>query len=125
MRRSAYGVFAAVLGGCDAAPQLAPDAGATVTAIADDYYALVLERAPETAELAAIDSEHHEGLFDNRPAAYDVHRRAEDRLQARLSAIRLDDLAGTPQVRQFPGGLLRSRSLRTPTVDHHVRVLVW
>jgi hypothetical protein len=66
-RRTAYCVFAAVVGGCDAAPQLAPDAGAAVTAIADDYYALVLKRAPETAYLAAIDSARHDGLFDNRP----------------------------------------------------------
>jgi uncharacterized protein (DUF885 family) len=97
LRRSAYGVFAAVLVGCDAAPPLAPDAGAAVTAIADNYYALVLERAPEVAYLAAIDSARHDGLFDNRPAAYVAHRQAEDRLQARLSAIRLDDLAGTPE----------------------------
>jgi hypothetical protein len=28
-------------------------------------------------------------------------------------------------VRQFTGGLLRSRSLRTPAVDHHVCALIW
>ncbi len=83
-------------GGCVSTTPTAPDPHSAVDALADDYYAFVLERAPETAYLAAIDSERHDGMFDNRPAARDAHQAVEDDLHARLAAIDLEQLAGTP-----------------------------
>lgn len=86
-----------MLGGCNASPPAGAGARAAINAVADEYYAYLLDRSPEMAYLAAIHTERHDGLFDNRPAARDEDRRVEDALQARLSAIRLDAIAGSPE----------------------------
>ncbi len=73
------------------------DPAATINDIADRYYAWALQRAPELAYFAAIDVEHHDGLFDNSPAAQTGHEAFEDALLAEILAVDIRALAGTPE----------------------------
>ncbi len=73
-----------------------PDSAATVTSIADDYYAHVLSTSPEVAYFAGIELERHDGLSDNSPEALAANNAVIDGLLTRLSEIDPDELAGKP-----------------------------
>ena len=88
------GLFGATACTQQAAPT---DPAATVNDIADRYYEWALKRAPERAYFAAIDVEHHDGLFDNSPAAQAEQEKFEDALLAEMLAIDIDSLAGTTE----------------------------
>ena len=67
----------------------------SVNAIADRYYEWRLQTTPEDAYFAAIDMDHHDGLFDNSPEAMAASRQFEDALLAELQAIDIDSLQGS------------------------------
>jgi len=73
------------------------DPAATINDIADRYYAWALQRAPENAYFAAIEVDHHDGLFDNSPAARAEHEKFEDAMLAEIRAIDISTLAGTTE----------------------------
>lgn len=68
---------------------------APVSALADDYYAWILERWPEEAYFAGIEPERHDGMFDNSPAALVEAQAFEDALYAKVRAIDMNELAGS------------------------------
>jgi uncharacterized protein (DUF885 family) len=70
---------------------------AAVDAIADEFYAAVLEVQPEVAYFAGVEIERHDGLTDRSPAAERRWQAREDRWLSRLHAIDPDSLiAGSP-----------------------------
>ena len=73
------------------------DPAATINDIADRYYAWALQRAPENAYFAAIEVDHHDGLFDNSPAARAEHEKFEDAMLAEIQAIDISTLTGTTE----------------------------
>ena len=73
------------------------DPAATINDIADRYYEWALRRAPELAYFAAIDVDHHDGLFDNSPAAQAENEAFEDALLAEILAVDISALVGTPE----------------------------
>ena len=81
-----------------AAPPLAAagnPAGA-VTALADEYFAGLLERSPELATFWGLNDARHDGVIDASPEAFARWRDREDAWFARGSAIGAAGLEGTP-----------------------------
>ena len=81
-----------------AAPPLAAagnPAGA-VTALADEYFAGLLERSPELATFWGLKDARHDGVIDASPEAFARWRDREDAWFARVSAIGAAGLEGTP-----------------------------
>lgn len=72
-------------------------AAASVTAIADRYYALALERTPETAYFSGIELPQHDGMEDNSPAARQVTAADEDDMLQALEAVDISVLIGKPE----------------------------
>ncbi len=72
------------------------DSAAVVNAVADDYFAHVLETSPEIAYFAGIELERHDGLSDNSPEALAANNAIIDQLLARLSDVSADELVGEP-----------------------------
>jgi len=70
---------------------------ALVTRIADDYYAWVLEKAPEMAYFSGVELPRHDGLEDNSPAAYQARMAVVDGWLSELEAVAADELAGRPE----------------------------
>jgi len=100
----------------------AVDPAASVNDIADRYYAWTLRRAPEQAYFSAIDIEHHDGLFDNSPAALSTAEEFEDALLAELQAIDVAALAGSPE---WVTAALLSQKLRSDTDVRICRQELW
>ncbi len=65
----------------------ADEAAESVNRLADRYYDLVLERAPETAYFAGVEIARHDGISDNSPAALARAESEDDALLVRLEAI--------------------------------------
>ena len=82
---------------CSTAPSKQPDAAAQVTAVADAYYAAVLNEMPEQAYFAGVALERHDGLSDRSPAWLAGWERREDAWLAALDAIDADALIGKPE----------------------------
>lgn len=78
------------------APEIeaATDAVATVTAIADRYYAFALTTTPELAYFSGVEIERHDGLTDNNPAAGEAAQGEIDALLGDLETIDASTLAG-------------------------------
>jgi len=79
-----------------ATPTEAPDPSATVSAVADAYYAHVMETNPEAAYFSGIELEHHGGLHNNSPAAGAASNAAIDSMLAELRAVDSNALLGDP-----------------------------
>jgi uncharacterized protein (DUF885 family) len=78
------------------APEIAAaaDTVATVTAIADRYYAFALTTTPELAYFSGVEIERHDGLTDNNPAAGEAAQGEIDALLGDLETIDASTLAG-------------------------------
>ena len=78
------------------APEIeaATDAVATVTAIADRYYAFALTTTPELAYFSGVEIERHDGFTDNNPAAREAAQVEIDTLLGDLETIDASTLAG-------------------------------
>ena len=74
-----------------------PDAAATVTAIADRYYAVTLEHTPETAYFAGVDLDWHDGMSDNSPEARQAAEAEVDEWLRGLKSVDADTLIGQPE----------------------------
>ena len=73
-----------------ASPAVAIDVdetAASINRLADRYYDLVLERAPETAYFAGLEIERHDGISDNSPVALARAESEDDALLAELAAV--------------------------------------
>ena len=70
------------------------DATETVTALADRYYAITLERTPETAYFSGIELPRHDGMEDNSPAARQAAGAEVDEMLRELELIDTDALTG-------------------------------
>ena len=79
-----------------ATPAETPDYSATVNAVADAYYAHVIETSPEAAYFSGIDLERHDGLRNNSLAAGAATNAAIDAMLAELRAVDSDALLGDP-----------------------------
>ncbi|MCI0516763.1 MAG: DUF885 domain-containing protein [Woeseiaceae bacterium] len=80
---------------CSAAPDHAQLPVADASALADEYYAWLLERAPEEAYFSGVEIERHNGLFDNRPEALQEAHRFEDTFAEKLRSVDATGLEGT------------------------------
>ena len=93
-------ILAFLLVGCSpkeaATPAETPDYSATVNAVADAYYAHVMDTSPEAAYFSGIDLERHDGLRNNSLAAGAANNAAIDAMLAELRAIDSDALLGDP-----------------------------
>lgn len=76
--------------------ETAPDPAGTVTAVADDFYAFVLETTPETAYFAGIELDRHDGIRDNSLEALARNDAAIDAMLAELRTVDSDALVGSP-----------------------------
>ncbi len=74
-----------------------PDAAATVTAIADHYYAFTLEHTPKTAYFKGVDLDRHDGMSDNSPEARQAAEANVDEWLRGLRSIDADTLIGQPE----------------------------
>ena len=74
----------------------APDPAAAATALADEYFAGLLERAPELATFWGLKDVRHAGVLDASPEAFARWRAREDGWLARAAAIDPAGLEGTP-----------------------------
>lgn len=92
---------ALALGACsrDQVPAVDPadTAAATVTRVADRYYAETLARTPEVAYFSGIELDSHDGVADNSPEAREAAELAEDEMLAELEAVDADLLLGRPE----------------------------
>jgi uncharacterized protein (DUF885 family) len=82
---------------CSTAAPTRPDAAARVTAVADEYYAAVLNEMPEQAYFAGVALERHDGLSDKSPAWLAGWQKREDAWLAALDAIDAGALIGKPE----------------------------
>jgi uncharacterized protein (DUF885 family) len=73
------------------------DPAAITTALADEYFAGLLERTPELATVWGLSSARHDGVFDGSPAAFERWRAREDAWLARMNAIDQTALGGKPE----------------------------
>ena len=89
-------MFSLMLVCCSTAPPTRPDAAARVTAVADEYYAAVLNEMPEQAYFAGVALERHDGLSDKSTAWLAGWQKREDAWLAALDAIDGDALFGKP-----------------------------
>jgi len=69
-------------------------AAATVTRIADRYYATALELTPEVAYFAGVELPRHDGMQDNSPAGRQAQEAIEDEMLAELETIDTSQLTG-------------------------------
>jgi uncharacterized protein (DUF885 family) len=67
-----------------------PATAATVTEIADRYYAITLQRTPEAAYFSGVELSRHDGMEDNSPAA---RHAAEAEVDEMLGALELIDVS--------------------------------
>lgn len=90
------GVLATVIGlaSCNQPAGQAPVV-ADVSALADEYYAWLLQRAPEEAYFSGVEIERHDGLFDNSLEALQDAQRFEDAFNDKLQSIDAASLEGT------------------------------
>ncbi len=72
-------------------------AAAAVTAVADRYYAGVLERTPETAYFSGIELERHDGMEDNSPVGRTLAAGEVDAMLHDLEQIDIAALIGKPE----------------------------
>ncbi len=72
-----------------------PPAMASIGEIADEYYAWLLNRAPEEAYFSGVEIDRHDGLFDNSPQALLKAQAFEDALHEKVRALDGGKLAGT------------------------------
>ncbi|MGI9238363.1 MAG: hypothetical protein ACR2QZ_13255, partial [Woeseiaceae bacterium] len=79
-----------------ATPAEAPAPSATVNAVADAYYAHVMETTPEAAYFSGIELERHDGLHNNSLAAGAASDAAIDAMLAELQAVDSNALLGDP-----------------------------
>ena len=70
------------------------DAAATVTALADRYYAITLKRTPETAYFSGVELPRHDGMEDNSPAARQTAEAEVDEMLRELELIDAETLTG-------------------------------
>jgi uncharacterized protein (DUF885 family) len=73
-----------------------PDAAATVTAIADRYYAFTLEHTPEVAYFSGVDLDRHDGMSDNSPEARQAAEEKANEWLRGLRSVDADTLVGQP-----------------------------
>jgi uncharacterized protein (DUF885 family) len=72
----------------------ADEATTAVTELADRYYAITLQRTPETAYFAGVELPRHDGLEDNSPAARQVAAVEADEMLIALEQIDVSALQG-------------------------------
>jgi len=70
------------------------ETAATVTAIADRYYAVTLERKPEIAYFSGVELPRHDGMEDNSLQAIQALEREEDEMLRALEAVDAAILSG-------------------------------
>ncbi|MDJ0751239.1 MAG: DUF885 domain-containing protein [Woeseiaceae bacterium] len=91
--------LALIAAGCgsersDPSPVETPGPVAIVNAVADDYYAHVLNTSPEVAYFTGIELERHDDMYDNRPESLAASDAVVDELLARLGEVDADELVG-------------------------------
>ena len=69
-------------------------AAATLTRIADRYYATALELNPEVAYFSGVELPRHDGMQDNSPAGRQALEAIEDEMLVELEGIDADQLEG-------------------------------
>ena len=89
--------IAILLVGCGSPGPPAQKDAQRVNAIADAYRAGMLDQLPETAYLAGVQLERHDGLSDNSPAALARWQKDEDGWLATLRTIDANALVGTTE----------------------------
>ena len=73
---------------CQAATAESADSAAhSINTLADRYYEWALRRTPELAYFSGVESDRHDTLFDNSPAARQRAMREEDALCDAISSI--------------------------------------
>ena len=82
------------LPGCEQPEQRATNHAATVTAVADRYYAESLARTPEIAYFSGIDIDRHDGLEDNSLQTRRLAEISIDEMLQQIESIDADSLAG-------------------------------
>ena len=82
------------LPGCEQPEQRATNHAATVTAVADRYYAESLARTPEIAYFSGIDIDRHDGLEDNSLQNRRLAEISIDEMLQQIESIDADSLAG-------------------------------
>jgi uncharacterized protein (DUF885 family) len=70
------------------------DSAATVTSIADQYYASTLKRTPEIAYFSGIEPPRHDGMEDNSPSARQAAEAEVDEMLDALERVDADTLNG-------------------------------
>ncbi len=98
-RPGLFALLPVVMSGCDAPPQptneLSTDAAATVTSVADEYFARTLEDTPEIAYFSGVELDRHDGVADNSLAALRIRQENVDRLLQALEEVDPAELVGT------------------------------
>jgi len=79
------------------------EAAATVTGIADRYYATALEMTPEIAYFSGIELPRHDGMQDNSPEGRQALEAIEDEMLAELEAIDASQLEGRSEWITYAG----------------------
>jgi uncharacterized protein (DUF885 family) len=70
---------------------------AAATALADEYFAGLLERTPELATFWGLSNARHDGVFDNSQVAFERWRSREDAWLTRINALDPAALDGKPE----------------------------
>ncbi|HET8623247.1 MAG TPA: DUF885 domain-containing protein [Gemmatimonadales bacterium] len=73
------------------------DPATATTALADEYFAGLVERTPELATFWGLKHARHDRVFDGSRGAFDRWRAREDAWLARLNAVDLASLDGKPE----------------------------
>ncbi len=76
-----------------------------VTALADEYFAGLMERTPEFATFWGLSDARHDGVFDASPEAFKRWQAREDAWLTRVAAVDQDAVDGKPEAMTY--GILR------------------